>query len=341
MSNTTNVSGVSSSPSYYPAHGHVSAQRFSTSTDTANNLGYGVGRIIWGALDSLWNTWQKMTTPKPSALEIAEQRNYMIFQGGLRECAKQLGRALANLQMNPRDSGALKKVEQLAKDFAYYLTPSGEGNLRELQSQILKPLEERVSALAHLNIKNALSKTMPLFFQGNNPISEKAQTELQLARARRSQVMQEFPGAKAKCSPQENGFEMTDPVGTENGYYYFCQLNDVNSLFISLDARFSKLFTIFPGVSAEPVDPNEHEIITATGVPTNTPTYTPTTGDDTGLIIGLSFGGSALILLLCVGVGEYLNARWLKEKEAGSKPEPRESSSLINPLSTGQEMIFL
>jgi YVTN family beta-propeller protein len=271
--NMTNVTGLGSSLPYHLAQDNVSAQRFSISADTANNLGYGVGRIIWGAFDGLWKTWKKMSTPEPSVLEIAEQRNYMIYEGGLRECVKLLGPALAKLQTNPKDRGALKKVEQLAVHFARYLKPSDEGNLRELQSKILKPLEERVSTTAHLNIKNALTKWMPVFFQGNNPMNEKAQTELQLAQVRRSQVMEEFLGAKAKPL-QENDFEMTDPAGTDNDYYYSCQLNDVRNVLSYLDARLSKLFTIFPGVSAQTKETTD----APTKTPTIFPTITPTRG---------------------------------------------------------------
>ncbi|MBA3239355.1 MAG: hypothetical protein H0T62_13575 [Parachlamydiaceae bacterium] len=221
----TNVTGLNSSPSYHIAPGNVAAQRFSISTDTANNLGYGVGKIVIGVCDSFWNTWQKMWTPKLSTIEIAEQRNYVIYEGGLKECVKLLGPALAKLQMNTRDHGTLKKVEQLAAHFARYLIPSDEGNLQELQSKILKPLEERVSILARLHIKNVLSKLMPVFFQGNNSMSEKTHSELQRAHTRGSQVMEELPRAKAKRSPQApapsnsptinraNGFEMTDSAG--------------------------------------------------------------------------------------------------------------------------------
>jgi tetratricopeptide (TPR) repeat protein len=143
----------------------ISAQRFSLSSDTANNLGYGIGRIIRGTLDSFWETWQKTWTPHPSAGKIAEQRNYMIYEAGLKECVRLLGPALANLERNPMDRGALNKVRKLAEHFVSYLKPSHEGNLRELQSKILKPLEERISAVAYLDTKNALSKWMPVFFQ--------------------------------------------------------------------------------------------------------------------------------------------------------------------------------
>ena len=166
MSNTTNVTGLNSSLPYSPTPSNVSAQRFGLSTDTANNLGYGIGRAIRGAFDSLWNTWQKMSTPAPSAEEIAQQRNYLIYQGGLKECVKQLGPALANLQMNPKDPGALKEVKQLSAHFARYLKPSHDVNLRQLQNTILKPLEERVSNTAHLHLKKALRNWMPIFFQG-------------------------------------------------------------------------------------------------------------------------------------------------------------------------------
>jgi hypothetical protein len=167
MSNTTNVTGLNSSLSYHHAQANVSAQRLST--DTANNLGYGVGKIVRNVFDSFWNSWQKMWTPEPSAVEIAERRNYKMYEGGLKKCVEGLGPALANLQMNPKDPGALKKVEQVSEHFAHYLEPSREENFRELQSRILKPLAERVSALARLHMKN-LSQWMPVFFQGNSKV---------------------------------------------------------------------------------------------------------------------------------------------------------------------------
>ena len=243
MSNTTNIIGLHSSTSYSHAQGYVPAQGFRLSADTANNLGYGIGRAIRGAFDGLWNTWQKMSTSEPTAREVAEQRNTMIYQGGLKECVKQLGPALANLQMNPRDLGALKKVEQLSTHFARYLKPSHQENLRQLQSKILKPLEHRVSAIAHLHIKNALSNWMPVFFQGNNAM--KAQTE----RQRQSQMLQEFPAS------------LTSPEEINQNYYHAYQLTDgARSIFSYLDARLSRLFSIFPAVSAEPVEPDERKV---------------------------------------------------------------------------------
>lgn len=228
----THVTGLNSSLPYHLARCNVSAQGFGLSADTANNLGYGTGRTIRGAFDSLWSTWQTMWTPKPSAIEIAKRRNCMIYKNGLRECVKLLGPALAKLQMNPRNRGTLKKVEQLATHFARYLKPIHEENLRELQTKILKPLEERVSAIARLHINNALSKWMPVFFQEN-------QIELQLAHARQSQVMQEFPGTEA---------------------YSYQLIDGFGSVFSSLDAHLLNLLTIFPGVSAEPVEPDEKEV---------------------------------------------------------------------------------
>jgi hypothetical protein len=325
--NMTNITGLSSSQSYYHTQGNISAQGFGLSADIANNLGYGIGRAIRGAFDSLWGTWQKMSTPEPSAEEIALQRNTMIYQGGLKECVKQLGPALANLQMNPKDRGALKKVEQLSTDFARYLKPSYEENLRGLQSKILKTLEERVSATAHLNIQRSLKKWMPVFFQGK-------QMEPQLADVRQSQVMQEFPGTKARCSPQElasfngaNGFARTDSAGIDNGFYASYQLTDgVRGLFSSLDTRLSNLFSIFPGVSAEPVEP--------TAEPTRKPTKVLIAVLESGTELGLFLGGSCLIIIFC-GVGWYLCVKRLRKEESP------ELSSLVNPLSTQQKVILI
>ena len=250
MSNTTNINGLSSSLPYSPTPSNMPAQGFGFTANTANNLGYGIGRAIRGAFDSLWNTWQKMSTPAPSAEEIAQQRNYLIYQGGLKKCVKQLGPALANLQMNPKDRGALKKVEQLSAHFARYLKPSHEENLRELQNKILKPLEERVSSTAHLHLKKDLRKWMPVFFQGNNSMNEKEQVE------RQSQVMQEF------SAPFNSAFEMNCPQGVDRSFHYPCQLaNDVRSVCNYLDAGLSRLFSIFPAVSAESVEPAEHEVV--------------------------------------------------------------------------------
>ena len=249
MSNTTNINGLSSSLPYSPTPSNMPAQGFGFTANIANNLGYGIGRAIRGAFDSLWNTWQKMSTPAPCAEEIAQQRNYLIYQGGLKECVKQLGPALANLQMNPKDPGALKKVEQLSVHFARYLKPSYEENLRELQSKILNPLEERVSATAHLHLKKDLRKWMPVFFQGNNSINEKEQVE------RQSQVMQEF------SVPFNSAFEMNCPQGADQSFYYPCQLaNGVRSVCNYLDAGLSRLFSIFPAVSAKPVEPDKHKV---------------------------------------------------------------------------------
>ncbi len=271
MSNVTNVTGLNSSLSYHRAQGDVSTHGLST--DTANNLGYGVGKLVRGAFDSLWNTWQKMWTPAPSAAEIAGQRNYMIYKEGLKECVKLLGPALTKLEMNPRDLSALKKVEQLSAHFARYLKPSAEGNLRELQNEILKSLEERVSAIAHRNMSSALSKWMPVFFQASN---QKRQ-------------------------------EPTFPTRTP-----------------------SKAPTLAP-TKAPTRTPTSAPISNPTSRPTNHPTHTPpdfptaaptVAINDTGLIVFLSCGVSALLVVLGVVIYRF-------KKEEKEEEKPSESGRLL------------
>lgn len=166
--NTSNSSGLSTQPSFLPNQSYASWQ---LAGNGSNDLGSGVGKIIRGFFDNLRNRSQKMWTSEPSAQEIAEQRRYMIYQGGLKECVEKLGPVLAHLQTNPTDLGALSKVKQLALHFAQYLKPSDQENLRALQSKMLKPLEEKVFAL---QMKKELKKLMPVFFQDRN---EKAQAE--------------------------------------------------------------------------------------------------------------------------------------------------------------------
>ena len=80
--------------------------------------------------------------------------------------------------------------------------------------------------------------------------------------------MQEFSGCssedKEKLSAsfnETNRFAMTDPQETDQSYYYSYQLIDgVRSVCSYLDAGISRLFSILPGVSAESVEPDEHEV---------------------------------------------------------------------------------
>jgi hypothetical protein len=270
MSNTTNVTGLSSSISYHHAQGNASAHGLST--DTANDLGYGVGKIIRGAFDNLWKTWQKVWILEPTAEEIANLRNYMIYKSGLTECVERLGPALANLRMNPNDLGALNKVEQLSDHYVRYLEPSHEENLRELQSRILKPLEERVSALARLHMKN-LSKWMPVFFQGNNLRSGKA---LNLP----------------TCSPTSAPTRNPTPAPTRTPTSVPTCIPITTPTFVPTNAP-TTIPTLTP--TNEPTDfptdepttiPTQTPTNEPTGLPTDTPTSTPTltpTNSPTGL----------------------------------------------------------
>jgi len=65
-------------------------------------------------------------------------------------------------------------------------------------------------------------------------------------------------------TPKNPAFVLGEQVlrpAIDNGYYYSCQLvSGVRSVFSYIDASLSKLFSIFPGVSAEPVEPDEREI---------------------------------------------------------------------------------
>ena len=59
--------------------------RNSLSVDKANNLGYGLGKVIRGAFDYLYHSWQKMWVQEPSAEELAARKKIMVFRHDLRE----------------------------------------------------------------------------------------------------------------------------------------------------------------------------------------------------------------------------------------------------------------
>ena len=152
----------------------------------------------------------------PSPADIAHQREYVIYENGLKECIKLLRPALSNLRINPKDPTALKQVKQLAIHFARYLKPTADARLRDAQHKILHPLEERISAIAHPQIKQALRGLFPVLFQGEKSV--KAQAERQLAQARQSQIMQAFPETKTKRSLQESeAFPALFDLATLNG----------------------------------------------------------------------------------------------------------------------------
>src|SRR5271157_3081790 len=72
---------------------------------TANNLGYGLGRLFRGALDQLKASLQ--STP-----DLTEQRAFKIYRQGLREAVHHLNPALDRLRKNPQDAGAFRKVQE-------------------------------------------------------------------------------------------------------------------------------------------------------------------------------------------------------------------------------------
>ena len=73
-----------------------------------------------------------------------------------------------------------------------------------------------------------------------------------------------YRGRSFTVTPKNPAFVLGEQVlrpAIDNGYYYSCQLiNGVRNCLSYVDAGLSKLFTIFPGVSAEPIERNEQEI---------------------------------------------------------------------------------
>ena len=171
MSNITNITGLNTSLSYHPAGSHVSAQGHSQVIDPANNLGYGMGKLLRGTFDALAHAWQKMWTPVLSEESLIAKRQIAIYQKGLQECVEQLSNALEHLRTNLRDPGALQKINALAAQYAAYLGPPENSEQRALQLKALTPLVEKIARTAHPHLKTVLQQILPL------PMLEKTHTK--------------------------------------------------------------------------------------------------------------------------------------------------------------------
>src|SRR4051812_37968093 len=102
-----------------------------------------------------------------------------------------------------------------------------------------------------MNKLSANSSTVHLYQQG--PTYPSAPFNLVEGEAKASA----YRGRTFTTTPKSPAYVFGEQVvrpAIDNGYYYSCQLvNGVRNCLSYLDARLSKLFTIFPVVSAEPV----------------------------------------------------------------------------------------
>ena len=110
--NTTHISSAANTTTSLSNHTSINTSMGAASWyDPTNNLGYGIGRLLKGAFDQVWHTWQGWWNPAPSQDEIALQRQAMIYKQGLAECVTHLDRAIDNLRKNPNDPQSLEKVK--------------------------------------------------------------------------------------------------------------------------------------------------------------------------------------------------------------------------------------
>jgi len=159
--NTTHVTGsANTNLSYNLTANNIPVHKSGIGIDPANNLGYGMGKILRGTFDALAHAWQKMWTPEPSEASLIAKR-HLIYQKGLQESVQQLGQAVERLRKNPRDPSALKKIESLAHHYAAYLTPPNNDEEFTLQLKAFHALQEKIARITQPHLRTALQQILP------------------------------------------------------------------------------------------------------------------------------------------------------------------------------------
>ena len=146
----------------------------------SGNLGYGIGRILRGAFDQVWSTWQNWWNPAPSQDEIALQKQVMIYKQGLAECVTHLDRAIDNLRKNPNDPQSLEKIKKLAAHYERYVQPAPTEELSSYQKKLLGLIAEKISSDIAGDMQNELKKILPILdLDRNAQVSSKIKRSIQ------------------------------------------------------------------------------------------------------------------------------------------------------------------
>ena len=134
---------------------------------SANDLGYGIGRLLRAAFEQvsqLGQLWQNYWNPTPSPGEMVLQKRAVQ---GLKECITHLEPAIENLRKNLKDPHSLKRIGQLAAYYQAYVTPAKEEKLRTVQAQQFQALKARLQMLSPA-LQAAVIKHLPVLSLGGD-----------------------------------------------------------------------------------------------------------------------------------------------------------------------------
>ena len=168
--------------------------------DPSGDLGYGIGKLLKGAFDQVWDTWQNWWNPAPSQVEIALQRQAMIYKQGLAECVTHLDRAIDNLRKNPNDPQSMEKIKKLVAHYERYVQSAPTEELRSYQQKVFQQIEEKIEKFASNHLKEALMQFLPLGSSKDFAVTQKREFAEDLsgepvASKSKRAVMQQFPAS--------------------------------------------------------------------------------------------------------------------------------------------------
>ena len=168
--------------------------------DPSGNLGYGIGRLLRGAFDQAWYTWQSFWNPEPSRDEIALQRQAMIYKQGLEECITHLDRAIDNLRKNPNDPQGVERIKKLAAHYERYIQPASTEEFGSYQQKFFERIAEKIEKFASHRLKETLIEFLPLWSSKDfaatqtREFAENLSGESVVSKSKRA-VMQQFPAS--------------------------------------------------------------------------------------------------------------------------------------------------
>lgn len=151
----------------YAALQESEARGPSLAVDPANNLGYGVGRLV----RTVFDRFSGYFTPEVTAQEKAERKQNVVKLNQVTRFLRQLDEALGNLQKNPRDPSAFKRVEKLVIENGKLAKFDEKDGFR---AQDCKSLEQRILTLKP-ELQEKLGSLLPTFCK-NSKIAERSQS---------------------------------------------------------------------------------------------------------------------------------------------------------------------
>lgn len=226
-----------------------------TGRNQANELGFGVGRLIGMVTEQIGRSWQNFWRSEPSQEECALRMQRACYLTGLENFVRQLEKNCSNIRMNPNDPSALKKIKMLAAEHPQFAKLHERDDFRSYQEKQFRVFKNRISALKSSTI-DKLRPLLPAVFQKIKKTEFSIQ-ESKLDPAQNQPPKQEGTQRTSIKREESLSKEHISSKETHQDLLTFdlSQMTDAMTRgFIALDEQITRLFPTIPGAYAEKTD---------------------------------------------------------------------------------------